>query len=91
MLYRFQPIGSVQQALLLELNAGQQANCAGSFAVAVSDENALVYDLVPGHKLRVDSFREQGLNWVELLITNGCFERLDKVKYDVQAILVGDS
>ncbi len=90
-LYRFQPIGSEQQALLLELNADQQANCVGSFAVAVSDENALIYDLVPGHKLRVDSFQEQGLNWVDLLITNGCFDRLDKVKYDVQAFWVGDS
>ena len=74
----------------MELNAATQQNCAGSFAVAISDENALVYDLIPGHKLRVDSFREEGLNWVDLLITNGCFDQLDNVKYSVQADLVGD-
>ena len=76
--------------VLLELKADQRANCTGSFAVAVSDENALVYDLIPGHKLRVDSFREEELNWVDLIITNGCFDRLDQVKYSIKADLVGD-
>ncbi len=88
--YRFQPIGSDEKALLLELEATTQPNCAGSFAVVISDENALVYDLIPGHKLRVDGFREEELNWVDLLITNGCFDRFDKVKYSFQADLVGD-
>ncbi len=89
-IYRFQPIGHDKKALLLELIVAKQPNCAGSFAVAMSDENALVYDLIPGRKLRVDSFREEELNWVDLLITNGCFDQLDKVKYSVQADLVGD-
>ena len=88
--YRFQPIGSDEKALILELKADQRANCTGSFAVAISDENALVYDLIPGHKLRVDGFREEELNWVDLFITNGCFDRLDQVKYSIKADLVGD-
>ena len=49
--YRFQPIGSDEKALLLELEATTQPNCAGSFAVVISNENALVYDLIPTYYL----------------------------------------
>ena len=87
-LYRFQPIGSNKKTLLLRLKIDTKASCAGSFAVAMSDENAVVYDLMPGHQLQVDKFQDKELNWVDLLITNGCFDRLDKMKYRVQADLV---
>ncbi len=54
-LYRFQPIGSDEKALFLELEATTQPNCAGSFAVVISNENALVYDLIPTYYLLLTS------------------------------------
>jgi hypothetical protein len=40
-----------------------------------------------GYAPIVDSLREKRLKWVDLLITNGCFDKLDRMKYEVQSDL----
>ncbi|MDJ0904148.1 MAG: hypothetical protein QNJ55_35725 [Xenococcus sp. MO_188.B8] len=84
-LYRIQPADNEPKSLILELNSEPKSTCTGSFAVTIDDENALINDLIPGHKIRVDSFQKNKINWVDLIITNGCFDRLDNMKYGFRA------